>query len=152
RRSPLLPMLVVGVMIAVWLGFVAGDATVAELGDFFTGAAHSIRDLILNKSESKKPFSGTGETTNSLERALMLGAVLLSLVLMSGGLIAIWKRRARGPLLLTLALVGAFLPVSLALRLTQASTEISGRAPEFVFIGIAALAAFLASQIPLEGR
>jgi hypothetical protein len=54
-----------------------------------------------------------------------------------------WRWRDFNPLHLTLAAAGALYPVSLGLRLTQASSETSQRASEFVFVGVAFLAALL---------
>jgi hypothetical protein len=145
-RGILLPAALIALMIAVWLAFVAGHSTVAELGDFFSGAGHSISELVLGKSGSKRPFSGTGETTNLLERGLIVVYVIGVTALIAVGLLRLWRRRERDPLMLTLAALAAFWPVGLALRLTQASTEISGRAPEFVFLGAGFLGAYLVAH------
>src|ERR1035437_2591318 len=83
-------------------------------------------------------------------RRANVGAHLLALIAV--GLMAIWRRRVRNPLILTLAALAALWPVGLALRLTQASTEISGRAPEFVFFGAGFLAAYLAARPPSRPR
>ncbi|HEX4308014.1 MAG TPA: hypothetical protein VHZ54_18405 [Solirubrobacterales bacterium] len=146
------PFLVLAMMIVLWLGFVAGHSTQAELGDFFSGAAHSIGDLVLGRSSSKQPFSGTGEATNSLERGLIVIYVLGVTAWIALGLATVWRRRVRDPLILALTVLAALWPLGLALRLTQASTEISGRAPEFVFFGVGALIAYVTSHPPPKPR
>ncbi len=53
------------------------------------------------------------------------------------GLWRTWTKKDSSPLWRTLALVALLYPVTLRLRLTQAGTETSQRASEFVFVGLA---------------
>jgi hypothetical protein len=152
RNGIIGPLLILAAMIALWLAFVAGHSTLAELGDFFSGAARSIVDLVLGRSSSKRPFSGTGEATNSLERGLIVIYVLGVTAWIAIGLVTVWRRHVRDPLILTLTVLAALWPLGLALRLTQASTEISGRVPEFVFLGAAALIAYTVANPPPKPR
>jgi hypothetical protein len=144
--GPLLPALAIAVAFALWFAFVAGGETIHELGGVFSRAFHSIVDLVTGSSGSKRLFSGASESQPLLARALALASVIPILALIVAGLLSIWRRRVRDSLWLALAVVAVFYPVTLGLRLTQAGSETSQRASEFVFLGVAFLAAVLIAR------
>ena len=68
------------------------------------------------------------------------------------GLWRTWRTPDSSPLWRALALVALLYPVTLGLRLTQAGTETSQRASEFVFVGLAFVAGLLIGELPPAGR
>lgn len=145
RRPNTLPGLawVTGVVLSCvvgWLALVARE-TVGYLGSVFDEAAKSIVELVAQEETAKQPFqSSTGAVAPVWERLTGFGSVGLILLVLPFGLWHVWHRggdqRYRA-LILFFALVAASYPVTLALRLTQAGTETSSRASEFLFMAIA---------------
>ncbi|MGH2938055.1 MAG: hypothetical protein ACRDPE_08040 [Solirubrobacterales bacterium] len=146
--GPLLPAVAITVAFALWFVFVAGGETLNELGGVFSRAFNSIVDLVSGSEGSKRLFSGSGESQPPAARALAIASVVPVLALLVAGLRVIWRERVRDPLWLALALVALLYPVTLGLRLTQAGSETSQRASEFVFLGVAFLAAMLVARRP----
>jgi hypothetical protein len=142
-NGPLVPTLLLAITSAIWLSSVAGPATIAELGGLFSRAFNSVSDLIVGNSSSKQLFAGAGQSEGVAGRALTLAYVVLTLILVGAGLRAIWRDRLRERLWWALGAVAVLYPVTLGLRLTLASSEISQRASGFVFVGVAFLAALL---------
>lgn len=145
-RGPALPAALLAVAVGAWLAFVAGAVTVEELGDLFSRAFHSIFDLLLGDSGSKPLFSGASQDESPLARALAVGSVIPLLALIPLGLLSAWRRRERDPLRLALVAVAVLYPLTLALRLTLASSETSQRASEYVFVGLAFVGAVLIAR------
>jgi hypothetical protein len=82
-----------------------------------------------------------------LEQMIAFASVGLALLAIAFGLRPLWRRFT--PLGGALAIAALVYPLTLPLRLTQAGTEISNRASEFVFIGVAFLAAVaLLERVP----
>ena len=110
------------------------------LGPVLGDAGESLVDLLLGESGPKRIFGAAGVSdTPILERALGFAAVLLALAAVGLGVRAVWRRYS--PLAAALAVAALAYPLSLPLRLTEAGTEISNRASEFVFVGVALLGA-----------
>lgn len=149
--GPLLPAVAIGVAFVLWFAFVAGGETINELGGVFSRAFNSIVDLVAGSEGSKRLFSGSSESQPLAARALAIASVVPVLALLAAGLRALWRERVRDSLWLALAIVALLYPVTLGLRLTQAGSETSQRASEFVFLGIAFLAAVLVARRPRRG-
>jgi len=149
--GPLLPTAALAVAFALWFAFVAGGETIDELGGVFSRAFHSIVDLVSGDQGSKQLFSGASESQPLAARALAIASVIPVLVLILAGLRLIWRERLRDSLSLALCGVALLYPVTLGLRLTQAGSETSQRASEFVFLGVAFLAALLVARRPPRG-
>jgi hypothetical protein len=145
-KGPLLPLLAIAIALGLWFALVAGGETVHELGGVFSRAFNSIVDLVSGQNGSKRLFSGAGEEQPLVARALAAASVTPILVLLVVGLRAVWRERVRDSLRLALCAVALLYPVSLGLRLTQAGSETSQRASEFVFLGISFLAALLVAR------
>jgi hypothetical protein len=139
-RAGLWLLALAGVAIVALWGALIAPVTSGYLGPVFGKAGSSLFDLILGESGPKRVFAGAGVPSTPLaEQVLGFGAVALALTALPFG---IWQLRRRvTPLRALLAIAGVLYPATLALRLTQAGTEISNRASEFVFVGIAFLAA-----------
>lgn len=140
--------LVTGLFMVVWAALVARSLG-GYLGPVVGNAGNSLIDLLLGQSGPKRIFGAAGvEQTGILERVLGFAAVLLSLAALTFGARPLWRRfTALGGALGVAALV---YPVSLPLRLTEAGTEISNRASEFVFVGVAFLGALALSSLRLR--
>lgn len=147
RMGPLLAAAAMVVAFAPWFAFVAGTETISELGGLFSRAFNSIVDLASGSQGSKKLFSGAGESQPLAARALALASVIPIIAVLAAGLRVLWRERVRDSLWLALAVVAVLYPVTLGLRLTEAGSETSQRASEFVFLGVAFLAAVLVSRL-----
>jgi hypothetical protein len=146
-HSPALPALLMVGTAAAWFVFVAGGYTVNELGGTVTGSVEALVRVILGESRTKTLFQGGGQTNSTAARALAVGSLIPLLALIPLGLRRIWRAVDSSPLRRTLALVAVLFPLTLGLRLTFAGSETSQRASEFVFVGLAFLAAVLVSEL-----
>ncbi|MEA2375915.1 MAG: hypothetical protein QOD53_2378 [Thermoleophilaceae bacterium] len=137
--------LVIALFMIVWAALVARSLG-GYLGPVIGDAGNSLIDLLLGQSGPKRIFGAAGvEHTAIVERVLGFAAVLLSLAALAFGARPLWRRfTALGGALGVAALV---YPISLPLRLTEAGTEISNRASEFVFVGVAFLGALALSSL-----
>jgi hypothetical protein len=144
-HGPLVPAALLILTSALWLSLLAAPATVSELGGQFSRAFTSVSDLITGASSTKQLFSGAGQGEGLASRVLTVAYILLTLILVFVGLRAMWRGsdRVRDPLWWTLSAVALLYPITLGLRLTLASSEISQRASGFAFLGAAFLAALL---------
>lgn len=150
--GPALPGLIVGAAAVLWFVFEASHVTTSELGHVFEDSVSSVIDLITGQSGSKALFQSASQTNSTIARLLGVGSIVPLLAMIPIGLWMTWLRGTPNPLLRALAIVAAFYPVTLALRLTSAGTETSQRASEFVFVGLAAIAALvLTKKIPWRG-
>lgn len=146
-EGPGLPAVLIGVMAIVWFVCVAGAVTIDELGKVVTGAVDSTLRLVFGGSGPKTLFAGGGQSNPLAARALAIGSVIPLLVLIPLGLRRTWRATDSSAMWRTLALATLLYPVSLGLRLTQAGSETSQRASEFVFVGVAFFAGLLVSEL-----
>jgi hypothetical protein len=150
-RGPALPALLMAVTAGFWFGFVAGGHTVNELGDVIVGAVESLLRIIFGGSGPKTLFQGSGQANSMAARALAVASIIPVLALIPLGLRRVWWAGDSSALWRTLALVAVFYPLTLGLRLSLAGTETSQRASEFVFVGLAFLAALLIGELRRPG-
>jgi hypothetical protein len=144
QDSPAIPTLVIAVPVLAWFLLFSVGSTVEELGGVFTGAIHSVGDLLTFGSEPKGLFkSEAGPVDSTLARAVGLASVAVLVVMLPIGLWVTWRLRRTSPISLALALVAAVYPFALALRLTDEGSEISQRASEFLFVGLAFVVSIL---------
>ncbi|MBS1676789.1 MAG: hypothetical protein JST08_05325 [Actinobacteria bacterium] len=149
--GPALAVVALGAAFALWFAFVAGGETIAELGGLFSRAFNSIVDLVTGSQGSKRLFAGSGESQPLVARALALASIIPIVAVILAGLRVVWRERVRDSLSLALVVVAVLYPVTLGLRLTEAGSETSQRASEFVFLGVAFLAAVLIGRLPSGG-
>ena len=143
-QGPLLPAAFLAAAGAFWFTFVAGDVTTSELGSVFTESFKSVFHLITGQSGSKQLFeAGSEETNTATARALGVASIIPLLIVIPFGLWRTWLKRDSNAMWRTLSLVALLYPITLGLRLTQAGTETSQRASEFVFVGLAFMAGLL---------
>ncbi len=146
--GPALPALFVFVAGTFWFVFVAGDVTSSELGSVFTDAVSSVTDLISGQSGAKTLFSaGHAETNTTIARLLGVASIIPLLFVIPFGLRRTWLRKGSSAVWRALSVVALLYPVTLGLRLTQAGTETSQRASEFVFVGLAFVSGLLIAEL-----
>lgn len=151
-EGPGLPALLVAAAAAIWFVVEASHVTTAELGGVFTAAAESVINLILGNSGSKTLFQSAGQANSTAAKLLGIASVVPLLAIIPIGLWKTWLGRDRNPLWRALAVVAALFPITLLLRLTQSGTETSQRASEFVYLGLAFVAATLIAGLPWGGH
>ena len=148
-EGPALPALLLAAAGATWLLLFAGDVTGRELGSVFTDAFESIANLITGQSGSKALFAaGNGQTNTAVARLLGVASIIPLLFVIPFGLYRTWLRSGSSAIWRALSLVALLYPVTLGLRLTQAGTETSQRASEFVFVGLAFVVGLLVAELP----
>jgi hypothetical protein len=151
--GPALPALFLAIGGAIWLIFAAGEVTSNELSSVFTDAFDSIVNLITGESGSKALFAaGDGQTNTTVARLFGIASIIPLLFVIPFGLYRTWLRSGSSALWRVLSLVALLYPVTLGLRLTQAGTETSQRASEFVFVGLAFVAGLLIIGLPRPAR
>jgi hypothetical protein len=144
RRELWLLALVGAACMAIWALLVARNVG-GYLGPVLGKAGHGLVDLLLGESGPKRIFGGAGVPDVPLvERLVGMGSVLLALTAVALGAWIVWRRF--NPLAGALTAAALVYPVSLPLRLTESGTEISNRASEFVFVGVALLAALVLTE------
>jgi hypothetical protein len=143
RELWLLALSAVGLTV-LWTG-IAGQTAAGYFGPVLGKAGASAFSLLLGESAPKHLFAAPGVPATPLaERLIAFGSVGLALLVLPLGLLCL--RRQLTPLRLALMAAALVYIPSLPLRLTQGGTEISNRASEFVYVGIAFLAALVVSS------
>ncbi len=151
RAGPLDPTQFAIVCVVFWLTLVA-SATISYISPVLDNAVGGFTHLAASGSGAKVPFkNGTGHLDPLWERVTGFASVGVIMLGMPFGLWRIWRRRASA-LSLVLAAGALGYPGSLALRLTQAGTETSNRASEFLFIGIGFVLALGVAEFWLPRR
>jgi hypothetical protein len=136
--------------LALWVLLVARSLG-GYLGPVLGEAGSSFVDLLLGESGPKRIFGAAGVADTPLgERLLGFAAVALALAAVGFGARVAWRRFT--PLTGALVLTALVYPLSLPLRLIEAGTEISNRASEFVFVGVAVLGALALVEHSGTGR
>jgi hypothetical protein len=136
-RIPRWVWLIPPVLTTLYLAAVSGGAVLHELGPVFRRMGESVVDLVTGQTGPKKAFGAAPgqHAVPLLERLVGFASVLLALVLVASGA---WHfRRTRTAIAALLAVLAVLYPATLALRVTEAGSETSNRASEFVFLGLA---------------
>jgi hypothetical protein len=142
RVGPALGGVILGAVALCWFALVAGGATQDELGSVFSEAISALFHLVFGGGETKTLFkAGTGQVDPLIVRVLGLASVGVLALVIPLGVWRIWKSHRDQALAVSLGLVALLYPFTLVPRLTQAGSEISQRASEFVFAGIGFVAA-----------
>jgi hypothetical protein len=144
RMGPALGCLIIGAAALCWFALVAGGATQNELGSVFTEAISALFHLVFGGGGTKTLFkAGTGQVDPLVVRVLGLASVGVLALVIPLGVWRIWKAQRTSTIAVSLAIVALLYPFTLVPRLTQAGSEISQRASEFVFAGIGFVAGVL---------
>lgn len=150
--GPALPGLFVALAAVLWFVFEASHVTTSELGHVFEESFESVLHLVTGESGSKALFQSAGQTNTTIARILGVASIVPLLAIIPLGLWRTWRRPDPNPLWRALSVVALFYPATLLLRLTQAGTETSQRASEFVYVGLAFVGALLLNELPLRGN
>ena len=151
-RAVGLPAVAAAGIVGMWFSFVAAEPTFHELGPVVTGAWSAVYAFLQGRgTDGKVPFEGAqGPAQPFLEQLFGFGAVVILLAALPLGLVQSWRHRRS--LVLALVVLAVLYPVTLALRLFQAGTEISSRASEFVFFGVSLMAAITLLRLATRGQ
>jgi hypothetical protein len=151
RLIPWIPAAATALCSMLWYVFMAHAQITQELGPTFDSAVSAIKAVLTGSATPKVPFSASARVPGFVDPFLLevIGylSVLLSSIILIAGLWQLRRREVRTVSLVLFGLVGLLYPIGLALRITQASTETSGRSSEFAFLGIAVLAALLVGRL-----
>jgi hypothetical protein len=127
--------------VVIWLMTIA-SSTVGYLTPVISGALNSTFRLIAGEETGRELFrSASGYLAPLWERVVGIGSVLVVVLALPLGAWYIWRQRHEHPIYLVL--LGAALAYcgSLLLRLTPAAWEMGNRASEFLYVGVAFVAA-----------
>lgn len=152
KNNPWLFALAATLAAVTWYVLVA-STTAQYLIPVFQHALEGVVDFASDPSSGRQLFQSTSGSVSPLwERAVGIASVVLILAILPIGLLRIWRQFRRIPLALALAAMSLVYPALLLLRFTSTSWEISNRASEFLFLGLAFVAALplAASAIPTQ--
>jgi GT2 family glycosyltransferase len=150
-RNPGLRILGSGAMVAagaaLWALAVASVIS-SYLGGPLRKSVSALSSLISRGGSVKKPFTAApGYNTPGWEQIAGELSVVLLLLVAVGGLVLLVRSRPHSRLTWMFGGVALLYPVMLVPRLTSAGTEISNRSSEFVFLGLALMAALLTTSL-----
>ena len=146
--GPALPAVIMGAAAIAWFALEASQVTASELGGVLSEAVKSAIHLLGGESGSKKLFQSASQTNTAIARFLGIASIVPLLLVIPFGLWHTWWKREESPLWRALAVVALFFPLTLFLRLTEAGTETSQRASEFVYVGLAFVSGLFVLQLP----
>lgn len=135
-----------------WLVVVA-TPTVLYLVPVFRDALAGLVQYFGDPGTGRELFqSNTGVVAPLWERAVAIGSVLATLALLLPGLVQIKRDYWKNPFVLLMGGAAILYPALLVLRLTRTSWEISNRASEFLYIGVAFVVALALVKFHLLER
>jgi hypothetical protein len=138
-----------------WLA-IAASSTVGYLGpvlsEAFTSTLHTVSGEAAPRSLFESSSSAVVLETPWLARLITLAAVVLSGLAFLAGFRQVWARRREQPFTALFCAGGALFFASLALRLAPKAWETGNRASEFLFIGLAFVAAYGGLRLVRPGR
>jgi hypothetical protein len=145
HNSPRRPVAILAVLaiigVATWHLLFASN-TDSYLGPVVGGAFEGLGDLLFSQGEAKVPFeSVSAASVPFAERVVAVAGIALLLAALGVGLLTLFRSLPVHPLVLALAALTLAYPATLLLRLTQAGTETSNRASEFLFLGVSLVVA-----------
>ena len=130
-----------------WLVYV-GNQAVAYIYPVLRSAGRSVAGTVAGEEVRRALFtSNTGAVAPLWERLVGLGSVVLLVLGLPTGLHQVWKSARSNALAIVLAGAAlAYFPL-LMLRFTSAGWEISNRAANYLFIGLALVAGLAAGHV-----
>lgn len=141
------PLLLTMTATIAWLMYVA-SYTMSYLSPVFSRAVASVIRLIIQEETGRQLFrASSGAVAPLWERVTGLGSVVLVVLGLPFGLWIVWQRLRTNPLALVLSVVSLMYFPLQAMRFTSAGWELSNRAAEFLFVGIALLLALAAVRL-----
>jgi hypothetical protein len=152
RARPGRMAMVTLILIAGWTSLVA-TATIGYLGPALTGTFSELLRLVGGELDPRELFvSRGGDVAPLWERLVGSASAGVALVLLPLGMLVAWRRHRSNPAVVALALAAALFPLTLIARLTRVGAEVSGRTPEFLYIGIGLVIALALARLSYRGR
>ena len=154
RLAPWLPAVLAAGVTLGWLFAVAPQA-VEYLSPVLGRAFHQTIATLTGDLPGRMPFAGGSTPTAEAplwQRAIAIASVLITVVAIGFGSRAVRRRLRHSPLAVTFALAGLVYVAVLPMRLIPAAWETSNRASEFLFMGVAFLAALAAGLLLARRR
>jgi hypothetical protein len=140
------------ILIAGWTSLVA-TATIGYLGPALTTSFSELLRLMGGEIDPRELFvSRSGDVAPLWERLVGSASAGVALVLLPLGMLVAWRRHRSNPAVVALALAAAIFPLTLIARLTRVGAEVSGRTPEFLYIGIGLIIALALARLSYRGR
>lgn len=133
----------------VWLVFVASE-TVGYLKPIFYYAFRSTIQAVQSEGATRQLFSSETVHTPVMERVIALAGVGLIALAMPLALWEVHRRFRTSPVVLVMSAAGCGYLVMLLFRFVPTAWEISNRASEYLFIGVALMLGLVA--VRLVGR
>jgi hypothetical protein len=137
-----------------WLA-IAASSTVGYLGpvlsEAFTSTLHTVSGEAAPRTLFQSPSSDVVSETPLLARFVTLGAVGLLGLGFLAGIRRVWAYRWERPFALLFSVAAGLFFATLALRFAPKAWETGNRASEFLFIGLAFVAAYGAMRLARDG-
>lgn len=134
-----------------WLVVVASPV-IGYLSGPLLDAIGALLRFISGEEAGRQYFRAfNGQVSPLWERVVGFAAVGILLSGLPFGLLHVWRRYARRPLVAAFAAVALAYPLTLALRLTQLGSDVSNRTSDFVFIALAPVLAIGVAALPPRG-
>ncbi len=137
------------VAIGIWLSAVA-TVTGQYLGSIASSTGEGLFNVITGASATRTLFTSGTQVAPAWERALSIGAVLITLLGLAFGAYVIWRRRREHALMFAPLVLALAYPLLLPLRFIGGAAETANRSTEFLFLGLAAVLA--TSAVTLRAR
>jgi hypothetical protein len=140
-RRPWVVALAAVAAVAGWQALVAGR-TIDYLSPVVSSALRDTLRTAAGEAAPRQLFHSTsGTLAPSWEHMVGIGSILLIVVLLPFGAVLLWRRNGRSPaaVMMSLATIGYL--GTLGLRFVPTAWETGARASEFLFIGVAVVAA-----------
>ena len=145
-KPPLAMTLWTALLIAGWLVY-AGQRTSGYLSVVITRAISQTWSILSQEAPPRALFQadGTGSTPGAVapgwERVVGIGSVVVLAGWVVLGLVLVWRSKRSSPLLLVLSIAAVAYLATFPLRFVPAAWESAARASEFLFVGVATIAA-----------
>lgn len=148
-QRPAIAAVMLGAGVAIWLLF-AASGTGGYIEPVLKGSVDGLSSILFGGSSGKALFDAPDAAIDPVwVQVIGFLSVGLLLVGLAYGAWRLLRDKAQGALMVAFGVAAIAYPATLALRLSQAGTETSNRASEFVFVGlglvIAAAGVFLLS-------
>lgn len=139
-------------LISGWTLLVA-TATIGYLAPALTSTLTEVFRLALGEYEPRELFvSRIGDVAPLWERLVGSASAGLVILLLPPGLIVVWRRYRTNPAVVALALAALAYPATLVARFTSIGSEVAGRTPEFLFLGVGLVIGLAIVRLSFQGR
>ena len=125
-----------------WLVLVAPDAITYLFSHNLFPAIQQTLSVVLGKTAPRHFYTSGGYASPTWEVVAGIVATALLLVALPPAIWLAWRHRSRAPMLVAIG-VAAVYPLSLLPRLAPVGVTISGRSSEYLFTGLACIAALI---------